>query len=118
VLGTTPLLATIKRGAEQVVVFSKEGFETLSMQLHSGMNNWFWGNILFGGVLGSTTDSATGASREYSPSEYLVTLQPKGTSSVEAASALSKPQKIREFIVMNDSDLRIDATHLSLRTAS
>lgn len=31
----------------------------------SHLNPWFWGNIIFGGLIGSTTDSASGAAWEY-----------------------------------------------------
>jgi hypothetical protein len=108
VLGTTPLVAAIKRRARQAVLFSKEGFEALSLELNSDTNGWFWGNILVGGVFGSTTDSATGSVHEYAPSEYLVTLQPQGTSRVEASSALSQIQRAKEFIVVNYEDIRTD----------
>ena len=46
-------------------------------------NPWFWGNILFGGVFGSTTDGLSGSVHEYSPSQFFITLVPMTGSPAE-----------------------------------
>jgi hypothetical protein len=82
------------------------------------MNPWFWGNIVLGGFVGSTTDGLSGAVYEYSPNQYMVTLQPArtgsletptapsdGTSSLETHTALSDSQKRKDYIVRNYESL-------------
>src|SRR3989338_382530 len=56
ILGKTPLTINLQRKSEQSLVFSKDGYKTLSMQFETSINGWFWGNILLGGLIGSTTD--------------------------------------------------------------
>lgn len=47
--------------ATQIVITGKQ---ELSM--------WFWGNIIFGGLLGSTTDAVTGSMWQYSNPNFVV----------------------------------------------
>ena len=97
-----------------MLVFEKEGYKPLTMQLETHLNSWFWGNIVIGGFIGSTTDALSGAVYEYSPNQYMVTLQPArtgsletptapsdGTSSLETHTALSDSQKRKDYIVKN-----------------
>ena len=79
-LGKTPLTTSLERISEPSAVFEKEGYESVSMALSTSMNGWFWGNIVIGGLLGSTTDGISGAVHQYSPSSYHVTLKPKGSA--------------------------------------
>jgi hypothetical protein len=74
ILGKTPLALQLDREENQKVIFEKIGYKPLTMNLATTLNGKFWGNILIGGVLGPTTDSVSGASREYSPRQYFVTL--------------------------------------------
>jgi len=76
-LGKTPMtLLMEKKNSEQSVTFEKEGYKSQTLPLTTTMSGWFWGNIVIGGVIGSTTDGITGAHNEYSPSQYFVTLAP------------------------------------------
>jgi len=108
------MTASLKKETGQNLVFEKEGYKPLTMHLETHLNPWFWGNIVIGGFLGSTTDGLSGAVYEYSPSQYMVTLQPAGTGSVETPStpsagtgslethtALSDRQKMKDYIVKN-----------------
>ena len=75
VVGTTPFTISLDRGDGNQVSIQKNGYETVSMELNTAINPTFWGNILLGGLLGSTTDSATGASREYVPGIHMINLR-------------------------------------------
>ena len=66
-IGTTPLSTQIKRSNDTVVMFRKDGYADQTITLQTKLNPWFWGNIIFGGFLGSTTDGISGAVREYAP---------------------------------------------------
>jgi len=104
-LGKTPLTTSLKRKTGQAIVFEKEGYKPVSMELETRTNGWFWGNILIGGLVGSTTDGLSGAVNEYSPSQYLVTLQPDGSGRIETQTSLSEKQKVVQFIVTGYKDL-------------
>jgi hypothetical protein len=100
VIGKTPVTVSLKPKSE-AVTFEKEGYKPLSMQLETRMNGWFWGNIVIGGLLGSTTDGASGAAYKYAPSQYMVTLEPTSvTMGIEKGTERANAQKIREFVVM------------------
>lgn len=77
VLGKTPLTVQLKKKASQTLTFEKEVYKAQTMELSTTLEGWFWGNIIIGGLLGSTTDGITGAVHEYSPSQYYVTLVPE-----------------------------------------
>lgn len=79
-IGVTPFTSQIERGENKVVLVKKEGYDDQQVMLSTKLNGWFWGNFLFGGLLGSTTDYASGASIEYAPNTYYVTLIPKKAS--------------------------------------
>jgi RNase P/RNase MRP subunit p29 len=101
VVGKTPTTVQLDKKSGQSVVFSKDGYKPITMQLESGMDPWFWGNIVLGGVIGSTTDGISGAVHKYSPNQYFVTLQPEGTNRVDGPTTKSQKDKAKEFIVAN-----------------
>lgn len=107
-MGKTPLTTNLLKNSGQIVVFEKDGYKPLTMSLEKRMSGWFWGNLVFGGVLGSTTDATTGAINEYSPSQYMITLQPVASNQI--TSAVQKPQvdRIKEFIIVGYTNIRTD----------
>ncbi len=100
VIGKTPVSISIKKKSGQALIFSKEGYKPVTMQLETRMNSWFWGNIVLGGLIGSTTDGISGAINEYSPSQYMITLQQEGVASLESKTITSDNQKTKEFIML------------------
>jgi len=76
IIGITPITTSIDRRSNQTLIFEKEGYNPVKIQLTTTINPWFWGNILIGGVIGSTTDGFSGAYNEYAPSKYLIPLAP------------------------------------------
>jgi len=99
ILGKTPLTLQLDKADGQSVVFSKDGYKPVTMKLTTTLDSWFWGNIVFGGVIGSLTDSMSGAVNEYSPSQFFVTLTPDGVSRIENSTLKSQRDKAKEFIV-------------------
>lgn len=95
VLGKTPLTVAVDRDSNQSITFEKEGYKTYTTQLSTTTNPWFFGNIVLGGLLGSTTDGVSGAIHEYSPDQYFVTLTPDSPTGVST----SKPRQIKEIII-------------------
>lgn len=61
---TTPATVNVDR-RNQDIILSSENEEFATKTQEPNMNGWFWGNILIGGLLGSTTDMAGGAAWKY-----------------------------------------------------
>ena len=105
VIGKTPITSRLDKESGQAVVFSKDGYKPVTMELATTLDPWFWGNIVLGGFIGSTTDGINGSVHQYSPSQYFVTLTPQGISSVENATLKSQREKAKEFIVGHYTNL-------------
>lgn len=104
-LGVTPLSVSLEKKTGQVLVVRKEGFKDFSTPMATGVSGWFFGNILIGGLLGSTTDAASGAMHQYAPNQYLVTLEAEGGNSVTNEATKSQIDKVREFILLSYNPL-------------
>ena len=56
--GTTPTMFTLKAGESYfhaksyIVTFSKTGFTDQVITVKAEMSGWYWGNLLFGGLIG------------------------------------------------------------------
>ncbi len=105
VLGKTPITSRLDKKADQSVVFSKDGYKPLTMALTTSLDPWFWGNIVLGGFIGSTTDGINGSVNQYAPSQYFVTLTPDGASNMESFTLKSQREKAKEFIVSHYANL-------------
>lgn len=104
VLGKTPLTVAVDKGKHQPFTFEKEGYKTHTAQLSTTFNSWFWGNIVFGGPLGSSTDAASGAVHEFSPDQYFVTLTPVSSGGLSDSKSL----KTKELLVLLGADVRME----------
>ncbi|MDW7645473.1 MAG: PEGA domain-containing protein [Desulfuromonadales bacterium] len=91
-LGKTPITITIDKKADQTLSFELVGYKTVSMPLSTTVEPWFFGNILTGGLIGSTTDALSGAIYKYGPDQYYVTLVP-------VDGKISSKSKTKDFIV-------------------
>jgi hypothetical protein len=61
---TTPTTLTVERRSKDIILESKDN-EFDKTTVKSEMNPWLLGNIIFGGFIGSTTDSVGGAAWKY-----------------------------------------------------
>lgn len=102
VIGNTPLSVKVSRVTNQTLSFEKAGYKTYSTPFTTTTNGWFWGNIMFGGLPGSTTDSASGAMYQYSPDNYFTTLTPEGSF----GTATTRPRQIREMVIAFGGEIR------------
>lgn len=95
-IGKTPTTAQIERkSGAQVVTIEKQGYKTETFQLKSSVNGWLFGNLLLGGLLGSSTDSVTGAAFYYSQDMFSIPLTPVAANTPSASS------EVRTFIIAN-----------------
>jgi len=105
-LGITPTTVQIEKVKGQDLKIEKEGFKVYETQLSTHLDSWFWGNILIGGVIGSTTDGITGAMYEYQPNQYYISL----VSSSGSAAIKPLAQKIIDYVVINYQNIFSDLT--------
>jgi hypothetical protein len=76
-VGSTPFTGKISRGSSTQVYISKPGYIPKNIILNSDIEPIFWGNIIVGGFLGSSTDYGTGALYKYNPATIIVDLEEK-----------------------------------------
>ena len=114
-VGVTPLSVTVARKSGTKVLIKKDGYQEQAFVLKQKLQPWFWGNIIFGGFFGSTTDLATGATVEYSPDQYYTTLQLKESVSPEITMGVTEQSdnRIIRFILVNYNALAIDLNNKS-----
>jgi len=74
-VGKTPFSGKIKRSGKTEIKVSKEGYDPVIIKPQTDLPSAFWGNIICGGFLGSTTDAASGATNEYAPNTFYVNLK-------------------------------------------
>ena len=79
--GNTPMSVTLKKGRgyfkpeHYVVRISKEGFQQQELKIDGAINGWYFGNIIFGGLIGMlAVDPSTGAMYTLQPKDVLATL--------------------------------------------
>ena len=121
-IGTTPLIMPVKRSKTTTILAKKNGYEDQQLLLQTKVNTYFWGNILSGGLYGSTTDYASDAMIEYSPNMYYITLNPipllqsnGGGFAVERGArtrieqvGMRTERQVRTFILRYHADLTDD----------
>lgn len=87
--GETPTIVTLKTGRpygtqKYTVTFTKEGYADQTFTVKSTLNGWYFGNLVFGGLVGILiVDPLTGAMWSLSPKEINATLVAKAVASVE-----------------------------------
>jgi len=108
IIGKTPLTANLKKKSDRPLVFELDGYKPFQTTPDTHMNGWFWGNLAFGGIIGSSVDGITGSIYEYSPSQYMVALEEEGASSLRNEAEKPIERKTREFIVIAYNNILTD----------
>lgn len=76
----TPCAIQVKRSADIVVTFNKQGYQPeivpLTKELATTGAAGFAGNLLLGGVVGMAVDGASSAAMDHKPNPVIVTLKP------------------------------------------
>ena len=105
---STPATVTLKRGngyfkpAGYEITFSKEGFQTKTVQVKATVNGWYIANIIFGGLIGFLiVDPATGAMYTLSPGDINSVLDP-------AQLSTTKNKGYQSLTVMLVQDIPVD----------
>src|SRR5947199_10200531 len=69
VLGTTPVVATLKRKATHVIAEKMAGYQPFELTPTRSTSGWVWGNIVFGGLIGLAVDLGTGGAYKVNPAQ-------------------------------------------------
>jgi hypothetical protein len=99
-LGRTPITTRVKREKSSHLLVRKEGYKDYSLQVQTKLDPWFWGNIVIGGLVGSTTDSVTGSTHLIDPDTIFVQMEPISAGVVDAVDV-----EIRNFVTTAYSNL-------------
>ncbi|PTX45272.1 PEGA domain-containing protein [Christiangramia gaetbulicola] len=81
-IGKTPVEKNLKRNQEYEVLIKLDGYKTYKTTLSKKFNEWYVGNILFGGIIGLVVDPITGAIYKLSPNELTTRLENETTDVV------------------------------------
>jgi hypothetical protein len=104
IMGRTPATITLRRKQDQVVEFSKDGYQPAKMSLATKANIWIFANAIWYWAcpLSTTTDYSTGAAYEYSPNKFYVALTPVG---VPLIGAESRQNTVRTYVVSSYANI-------------
>ena len=105
-IGKTPFVGKIKKN-HKIITIKKDGYKTHRIALSTTLEGMFWGNIITGGTLGSSTDFASGAAYKYSPASFQVELYAKDISLNEFKEIF----ELRKFAMVNMSNIAIDISN-------
>lgn len=105
-IGRTPLTIEVPRRKFQQISLDAEGYESRTLDLTTTLNGWFWGNLVIGGLPGSTTDASSGGSVEYAPQQYFVTLKSKTPPVTPVADA--RARFIKQAFVGFGPEIRLE----------
>ncbi|MDX1442259.1 MAG: PEGA domain-containing protein [Gammaproteobacteria bacterium] len=98
-VGTTPTTIEVDRSGNEVLRFEKEGYKPYETRLEKTVNGWFFGNVIIGGLIGSSTDISSGAMHQYAQKKYMVALEPISSNGLNGVTSRPKTERVREFIV-------------------
>lgn len=80
---TTPFIAQLSSGAgyfksqEYRLFFELPGYQSVNVNLESKISGWYWGNLVFGGLIGMLiVDPLTGAMYNLTPEQIQQPLSP------------------------------------------
>lgn len=68
-IGKTPLQTKLERKHDHNVEIKLDGYKTYNVAMKKTFNEWYIGNILFGGIIGLVVDPITGAIYRLTPKE-------------------------------------------------
>jgi hypothetical protein len=87
-IGTTPVVAKLKRGNNHVVAINLNGYAPYESTLTKGTSSWVWGNIIFGGFIGLGVDALTGGLYNLTPVQIQAPLVRQDAQSTQGAAVL------------------------------
>lgn len=107
----TPCAVPLKRTSQDMLFTGrKSGYRELVLNVTSIVSPWFFGNIITGGLIGSTTDAASGGMWEYSPQQYFLNMTPDDETEWDGEAIPFYARKsVKKYVVKNFYALQSDA---------
>ena len=88
---STPCTVNLKRGKDDILTIEKEGYETVTLPVHSTFSGASAGNILLpGGLICWGIDMISGGGYHLVPARVAVTLRPLDNESLPIAGTAAK----------------------------
>lgn len=108
-LGTTPVVAQVRRGKQKVAILRKAGYVDDQFKLETKWNYWMLGNLIFLQLTPfvSTTERKNGTNVEYSPDHYYSVLEPADSPNLPFP-AQARRTRIARFIAVCHQTLARD----------
>jgi len=78
--GRTPTVVMLSCKDHHTMRLELAGYQPYEMQLKRGISGWFFGNIIFGGLIGIVVDVSTGAMYKLSPGQIDAVLEQQGAT--------------------------------------
>lgn len=67
-VGETPWIANLERKKkEQTIRIELEGYQPFELKLERKISGWYWGNLIFGGIIGLILDPINGSMYKLTP---------------------------------------------------
>jgi len=66
---------SFSRKCEGLLTFELDGYKTHMLDVDKVVNGWFFGNLIFGGLIGMAVDLITSSQGKYSTDAILVRLE-------------------------------------------
>ncbi|MGD2093941.1 MAG: hypothetical protein PVH77_02935 [Phycisphaerales bacterium] len=102
---TTPGSFDMVRNQNHTLVAEYPGCEPQQRELKHGVQGWFWGNIILGGIIGGVIDMASGACDELQPKKVHFNFTPEGQAAANRQEEYldSHPETSEEvrFAILN-----------------
>jgi hypothetical protein len=111
--GVTPTIVELQRSNQPVTIkVSKDGYKPQEFQPSRITDPMFFGNIIFGGFIGTTTDAATGNINKFDRDSYLITLEPEAGPPTRVFGAVTDVSaRTREFILVSFANLALEISN-------
>ncbi len=94
--GETPATVKISKKKEYLVKIDLEGYQQGTAHItKDGVEGWFWGNLICGGILGIIIDASNGAMNKLEPNQIHVEL-------IQASNDESNPAVYAVFYGLDD----------------
>jgi len=107
--GTSPATAILDSGngyftrARYTVTASKDGYNSSTFPLQNSIDGWYWGNILFGGLIGLLiVDPITGAMFQIDSPAANMSLAPTATEIGFGGDRLRKLKELRNQGILSE----------------
>lgn len=109
--GTSPATVVLDAGAgyfkraNYTITASKEGYNPATLSIKGSLDGWYFGNILFGGLIGMLiVDPVTGAMYEIDNAVAALTLNPVVSPASTHGDRLKQLQDLRSTGVLTESE--------------